>query len=163
MAHSIHSYANGHMATGFTEWQFESLKALLSNRSLPAPPPAPPSAPPSALQLCTQAPSEPPHQQLIPAPVSAQRYPPSPSIETIEEVEHKQIPLRNIRPMSKKLGASKVPASRLPFDEIRIEWPTKFGGSNLCFSRDEDLDAWYTTMLNTHANELAIRALPYRA
>ena len=163
MAHSIHSYANGHMATGFTEWQFESLKALLSNRSLPAPPPAPPSAPPSALQLCTQAPSEPPHQQLIPAPVSAQHYPPSPSIETIEEVEHKQIPLRNIRPMSKKLGASKVPASRLPFDEIRIEWPTKFGGSNLCFSRDEDLDAWYTTMLNTHANELAIRALPYRA
>ena len=82
----------------------------------------------------------------------------------IEEVEHKQIPLRNIGPMKKKLGASKTTrTSRLPFDEIRIKWPTTFSGSNLCFSRDEDLDAWYTTMLNTHANELAIRALLYRA
>ena len=27
-------------------------------------------------------------------------------------------------------------------------WPTKFGGIYMRFSCDEDLDAWYTTMLN---------------
>ena len=172
-----------YISTGFTDWQLESLKALLSkallsNRPLPALPAAPTSdlpadlpsaptlspptsAPPSVLQLCTSAaPSEPPHQQLIPAPVpapvSAQRCPPPPSVETIEEVEH---PLRDIRPMNKKLGASKTPRiSRLPFDEICIGWPTKFGGSNMLFSRDENPDAWYTTMLNTHAKAQQIRA-----
>ena len=162
------------MAHGFTKRQLESLDELfntvvfdpLQNRLIlpSALPPAPPSAPPAALQPCTAAPSEPPHQQLIPAPVATRSYPPTPSVELIEEVEHKQIPLRNIGLMKKKLGASKtIPTSRSPFDEIYIEWPTTFGGSKLCFSRDEDLDAWYTTMLNTHANELAIRALPYRA
>ena len=165
-----------YISTGFTDWQFECLTALLSNRPLPAMPAAPlsdlpadlPSAPTSALssalQPCTQAPSEPPHLQLIPvpvpAPVSAQRYPPSPSVETIQEVEHKQTPLRNIGPMEKKLGASKTSrTSRLLFDEICIGWPTKFGGSNMLFSRDENPDAWYTTMLN-HTDKLATRALP---
>ena len=159
MADSIHSYANGSMAIGFTEWQFESLRALLLNRSLPAPPP-------SALQLYS-SPSEPPHLlptsvpselplQPIPAPISALSYPPSPCVEAIEEVEHKQIPLRNIGPMKKKLGASKkVPTSRLPSVGNYIEWPTTFGESNMLFSRDEDLDAWYTTMLN-HTQKLAI-------
>ena len=149
-----------YMATGFTKWQFESLKALLSNSLPPAPPPAPPSAPPSALPLCTPALLE-LTPQPISTPVSAPSYPLSPSVEMIEEVEIKQIykPLRDIRPMSKKLGALKMTrTSRLPFDEIRIEWPTIFGGSNLCFSRDKDLDVWYTTMLNTYVNELVIWA-----
>ena len=163
------------MAHGFTKRQLESLDELfntvvfdpLQNRLIlpsalpPAPPPAPPSAPPSA--LCTPAPSELPPQP-IPAPVATRSYPPSPCVEAIQEVEYRQIPLRNIGPMKKKLGASKtIPTSRSPFDEIYIEWPTTFGGSNLCFSRDEDLDAWYTTMLNTHANELLVGALPNRA
>ena len=168
IAHSIPSYVNGYIGIGFTKQQWEKLNEIFSSFRSPAPPPAPPSTPLAALQPCTQAPSKPPHQQLIPAPiptpVTTRSYPPTPSIETIEEVEHKQIPLRNIRPISKKLGASKtIHTSRLPFNEIRVEWPTKFGGSNLCFSRDEDLDAWYTTMLNTHANELATRALPNQA
>ena len=163
------------MAHGFTKRQLESLDEFfntvvfnpLQNRlilpsALPSAPPT--SAPPSALQLCTSAaPSEPPHQQLIPAPVATRSYPPTPSVESIQEVEHKQIPLRNIGPMKKKLGASKMPASRLPFDEICIGWPTKFGGSNMLFSRDENPDAWYTTMLNTHAKAQQTRALPIRA
>ncbi len=75
----------------------------------------------------------------------------------IEEVE-KQIynSLRNIRQMRMKLGASskEMPTSRLLFDEIYVEWSTILGGSNMRFSRDESLDAWYTTMLN-HTHKLA--------
>ena len=71
----------------------------------------------------------------------------------MKEVEQKQAytPLRNIGPMKKKLGASNIPVSRLPFDEICIGWPTKFGGSNMLFSRDKNPDTWYTTMLNIYA------------
>ena len=132
------------MATGFTKWQFETLKALLSNRSLPALPAALPSEPHYILPT-SAPPSELPLQQ-IPAPLFARSYPPTLSVEAIEEMEH---PLRNIGPMRKRLGASKmVPTSRLPFDEICIGWPTKLGGSNMLFSHDENPDAWYTTMLN---------------
>ena len=161
-----------HIGTGFTKWQYEALRALLLNQPLLAPPaaptsdlladlpsaliPTPLSAPPLALQPCTSAaPCELPLQP-IPTPVPARSYS-APSVETMKEVEH---PLRNIALMKKKLGASNIPASRLLFNEIYIGWPTKFGGSNMCFSRDEDLDAWYTTMLNTHAKKLATRALP---
>ena len=31
-----------------------------------------------------------------------------------------------------------------------IAWPPKFGGTNMRLSRDQHLNAWYTTMLNTH-------------
>ena len=153
-----------YIATGVTKRQFESLIELLNRSSAVAP--APRSAPPSALQLCTPEPSEPPHLQPtsvlcelplqpIPAPVSARSYPPSPCIKAIQEVEYKQLPLRNIGPMRKKLEAPMMHTSRLPFGR-----PTTFGGSNMRFSHDEDLDAWYTTMLDLHAKKLATRALP---
>ena len=65
-----------------------------------------------------------------------------------EEVE-KQIynPLRNVRQMEKKLGASldKMHTSWLLFDEIWVERSTTLGGNNktLC-CRDEDLNARVT-------------------
>ena len=152
------------MAHGFTDWQFKCLTALLSNRPLPAKPAAPTSdlpadlpsaptpAPPSALSkpphiLPTSAPKCELPLQPIPAPIPARSYS-APSVETMKEVEH---PLRDIRLMKKKLGASNIPVSQLLFDEICIGWPTKFGESNMLFSRDKNPDAWYTTMLNTHA------------
>ncbi len=122
-------------------------------------PSAPPSAPLLAPLPAPPAPQLPP--QPISAPVPARSYPPSPSVETIDEVEYKQIykPLRNIRkqPMQQKHRASKmVPRIRVSkFFEKCIGWPTKSGGINMRFSRDENPDAWYTTMLNTHAKELA--------
>lgn len=166
------------MATGFTKWQFEILKALLLNCSplallvvlLLALLPTPLSALLAALQLYTVALLELLYQQLIPAPifasVLAQRCPLSLSIKIIEEVELKQIykPLYDIQLMRKKLGALKMMRiSWLPFDKIRIKQPTKFGGSKLYFSRDKDLNVQYTTILNTYTNELVIQALPYQA
>ena len=57
----------------------------------------------------------------------------------MKEVKHKQIPLRNIQQMRKKHGAlEKTRISRLSFTEICIGWPTKYGGSDMRFSRDED-------------------------
>ena len=50
--------------------------------------------------------------------------------------------------MRRKLGAPMMHTSRLPSDEIRIRRPSTFGGSNMRFCRGEELDAWYTTMLN---------------
>ena len=137
-------------SNGFTKKQLDRLNELFSS-FLPAPLPAPP---PSAL------PSEPPHLQSTSAPpIPTRSYPPSPSVETIEEVEY---PLQ-VRQMRKKHGVSKkTRTSRSPSAEIYIGWPTKFGGSNMRRSRDEDLDAWYTTMLN-HTQKLAIWATkPYR-
>ena len=137
---------------GFSEEQLNRLDKLFDKflARLALPPSAPPPAPP-ALQ---PAPSELPHIQSTsapnPTPVSARSAPPPPSVETIEEVEYKQIPLRNIQQMRKKHRASKkTRTGRMLSAEICIGWPTKIGGSNMLFSRDEDLDAWYTTMLNT--------------
>ena len=157
------------MAIGVAKGQLDSLIEPLNRSS--AVPPAPSSAPPSARQLCTPEPSEPPHLQLasvlcelplqpISAPVSARSFPQSLCIEAIQEVEYKQIPLQNMRPMRRKLGAPMMHTSRLPSDGICIRRPTGFGGSNMRFCCGEDLDAWYTTMLDTHAKELAVRALP---
>lgn len=152
------------MASGFTKKQIDSLNELFGNFLAPPAPPelpsaqpsAPPAALPSALQLCSPAPSELPselpHPHPIPAPVSAQYYTPSPSGETVEEVGY---PLRNIKQMRKKHGASrKTYTSRLSSADICVGLPTGFGGSYMCFSRDKDLDAWYTTMLS-HTQKLA--------
>ena len=119
----------------FTKKQVDSLNELFSIVLAPAPlelsssPSAPPSAPPSEL----------PHPQSVSVPVSARSYPPSPSVKTMKEVKHKQISLRNIQQMRKKHGASKkMCTSWLPSAEICIGWPTKYGGSDMRFSRDED-------------------------
>ena len=136
---------------------FKSLSAPLYT-SLPAhlaqpaaPPAAPLAAPPPAPQPCAQpTPLELPPQPIT-APVPARSYPPSPSVETIEEVEQKQVykPLRNVKQMRQKFGAArKVPSSQIPSFKNCLRWLAKFGGINICFSRDEEPDAWYTTMLN---------------
>ena len=116
---------------------------------------------PAAPQPCTQpTPPELPPQPIT-APVPARSYPPSPSVKTIEEVEQKQVykPLRNVKQMRQKSGAA-IPRIRVAkFFEDCLGWPAKFGGINMCFSRDEEPDAWYTTMLN-HKRKLAIGAMP---
>ena len=146
--------------------------------SAPTPAPAPPIAPsallPTALPAPPPAPKLPP--QPIPTPVPARSYPPAPSVEALDEVELKQVykqPLRNIRkqPIRQKHRAAeampKCDAENFDaefFDfENCIAWPPKFGGTNMRLSRDQYLDAWYTTMLNTHAKELVTRALPFPA
>ena len=139
---------------------------------LAAPSPAPPQTSPPAQKLCVQTttpelPPQPPTPVPAPAPAPARSYPPSPSVETIEEVEQKQvykIPLRNIRkrPIEQKHRASKTVSKTVSrkcvakFLENWIAWPPRFGGIYMRFSRDEEPDAWYTTMLN------ATDALPYR-
>ena len=126
-----------------------------------------PQTSPPAQKPCAQTtPSELPPQPIsaptpVPAPAPARSYPPSPSVETIEEVEQKQVykPLRNIKQMKqrRKLDATKkVPTSETPSFEKCFGWPPKLGGIYICFSRDKEPDAWYTTMLN------ATDALPYR-
>ena len=61
----------------------------------PAPPPAPPAASPPAHKPFTETPPELPPQPPtpvpapVPTPAPARSYPPSPSVETIEEVELK--------------------------------------------------------------------------
>ena len=141
------------------------LRALLFT-PLPAPPPAP-------LEL----PLLPTPPALLPAPKQTPAYPPAPSVEALEEVECIQVykPLQNIRkrPIRQKYRAAKsLPKTmqKTPRDAEVFEvfgniivQPPKFSGTNIRLSRDEHLNAWYTTMLNTHANELATRALPNRA
>ena len=87
------------MANGLTKKQLDSLYELFNGFLAPSAPQelsAPPPAPLSAL------PPEPPHQQSISAPVlgpiSTRSSPPLPSVESIEEVEQKQVykPLRKI-------------------------------------------------------------------
>ena len=118
----------------------------LRQAPLPAPPPAQkPSAP-------LPTPPELPPQ---PTPVPARSYPPPPSVETIEEVEQKQVykPLRNVKQMRQKHGALRR-MRRIrdaEFFENCIAWPPKFGGTHMRFSRDEEPDAWYTTMLQARA------------
>ena len=108
-------------------------------------PPAPkPSAPPaSKLPPLRQTPA----------------YPPPPSVKALEEVECIQVykPLRNIRkqPIRQKHRAAEAMPKKSCDDEVFvfgniIAWPPKFGGTNMRLSRDQHLDAWYTTMLNTH-------------
>ena len=158
---------------GFTPQQIQSLENFidqklnalfdqLQNRSLLAPSPAPLSAPPPAPSELPPLPSADP-----PTPAHA----PPLDNDTLKEVEYKQAhkSLRTIRqqPIALKPRASKaLPKPRdaefFVFGNC-IAWPPKSGGTNMRLSRDEHLDAWYTTMLNTHANELAIRALPNRA
>ena len=115
-----------------------------------APPPSAPLSAPPAPQPC--APPTPPELtlQLISTPVPARSYPPPPSVETIEEVEHIQVykSLRNIKQMRQKLRAQKMPRSETPSFGNCIGWSPKIGGIDMRFSRDEDLDAWYTTVLN---------------
>ena len=75
-----------YMANGFTEKQLDRLNELF-NSFLPAsaPPPAP-------LELPSALPSDLPHLQSPSAPPAPTRsYPPSPSVETIKEVEQKQV------------------------------------------------------------------------
>ena len=139
---------------------------LILRRS-PAPPSAPLSAPPTASppahKPCAPAPSELPLQLICPQ-IPTRSYPPSPTVETIEEVAQKQVykPLRNIRKQTvdKKHGASiKMPRSQLPSFENYIEGPPISGGINMRFSRDEEPDAWYTTILN-HTQKLTTGAIP---
>ena len=150
---------------GFTPQQIQSLENFidqklnaifdqLQNRSLLA---LAPSAPPSApLPAPPPAPSELP--PLPPTDPPAPAYPtPPPDNDTLKEVEYKQAhkSLRTIRqqPIALKPRASKaLPKSRDAevFGNC-IAWPPKFGGTNMRLSRDEYLDAWYTTMLNTRA------------
>ena len=56
------------------------------------------------------------------------------------------------------LSTLKIPASKTPPFRKCIAWPPKSGGIYISFSRDEEPDAWYTTMLN-HA-QLMFGALP---
>ena len=133
---------------------------------LPAPLPAP-----LAATLATKLPPQP-----LSSPIPARSYPPPPSVETIEEVEHKQVykPLRNIKQMRQKHAIrqkhmmrqkhnalKKVPISKTHFFEKFIRWPPRFSGIYMSFSRNEELDAWYTTMLN-HSQKL-IHASPHLA
>ncbi len=121
------------------------------------------SAPPSAPLPAPPAPQLPP--QPISAPVPAQSHPPSPSVKTIEKVEHKQVykPLRNIRkqPIKQKHRASKtVPRIRVSKSFKKcIGWPTKSSRINMRFSRDKEPDTWYTTILNS-TQKLASEAIP---
>ena len=116
-----------------------------------------PTAPPAPQLPPLPAPPAPPPKQ-------TPTYPPAPSVEALEEVECIQVykPLRNIRkqPMRQKHRAAEAMPKKSCDDEFFvfgniIAWPPKFGGTNMRLSRDQHLDAWYTTMLNTHANELA--------
>ena len=161
---------NNYMGTGFSKKQWDTLKELVDTYWHPpaAPPPAaPPTAPPAA-PLSAPPPASPPAQkpcaptspelppQPIPAPVStpvpAQSYPPSPSVKNKDEVKEKQVYklLRNVKQIRQKFGAAKkMPRIRVSkFFENCIGLPSKFGAVNIYFSRDEDPDAWYTTMLN---------------
>ena len=144
---------------GFTKQQLESLdelfdrkfkqlEDLLLGRSAPPPTPAP-SAPPPAPRLPPLPPTNP--------PTLAHANAPPPGADTLKEVEYKQADksLRNIRkqPNEQKHRAAKAmpnPCDAEVFGNI-IAWPPKFGGTNMRLSRDEHLDAWYTTMLNTRA------------
>ena len=65
-------------------------------------------------------------------------------------------------PFGPEPSTPKTPRDAEVFDVFgnSIIWPPKSGGTYMRFSRDEEPDAWYTTMLNTHANKLATRALP---
>ena len=124
-------------------------KAPLVAQKPSAPPPsALPSAPPAPKPCAQTTPPELP-PQLIPT----RSYPPPPSVETIEEVEQKQVykPLRNVKQMRQKHASKKMPTSETPSFEKCIGWPPKFGGINMRFSRDEEPDAWYTTMLQARA------------
>ena len=142
---------------------FDSLKA-----PLPAPPPAPKLPPPTQSELPPL-----PTPLAPPAPKQTPAHPPPLSVEALEEVEHIQVykPVRNIKkqPIRQKHRAAKAipktPCDAEVFEVFGniIAWPPKFGGTNVRLSRDEQPDAWYTTMLNTHANELATRALLNRA
>ena len=77
----------------------EPFNIFLTPAPLELLPTAQPSAPLLALHPApSELPSEPPYPLLVPAPVSAT---PSPSVETVEEVEY---PLRG-RQMRKKLRA----------------------------------------------------------
>ena len=121
---------------------------LVAQKPSAPPPPASPPAP--KLYAQTTPPELPP--QLIPA----RSYPPPPSVETIEEVELKQVykPLRNLKQMRQKHGASKR-MRRIRNAEFlgnRVAWPPKYGGIYMRFSRDEEPDAWYTTMLQAKAH-----------
>ena len=155
---------------------FDLIKQTWRKPSPIAPPSAPPPAPSELPPLPAPQPSAPPAPKLpqIPAPVPARSYPPAPSVEALEEVEYIQVkkPLRNIRkrPMRRKHRAVEAMLKEFGDPDAKffvlgncIAWPPKFGGINMRFSRDEEPDAWYTTMLNAHANELATRALPIRA
>ena len=148
------------------------MEQMLQKTALLLPPLAQPSAPLSAIPSAP-LPAQPAPPQPIPTPVPARSYPPAPSVEALDEVELKQVyklPLRNIRkqPMRQMLRAAvamlKRPRDAENFDvdffdsENCIAWPPKFGGTNMRLSRDQHLDAWYTTMLNTHAKELATQA-----
>ena len=137
--------------------EIRRLKVRIDRLEPCAPPSAPPSAPtPTQSELPPlPAPPAPPATKQTPA------YPPAPSVEALEEVEYIQVykPLRNIRkqPIRQKHRAAKALPKAMRktcdaevFGNI-IAWPPKFGGTNMRLSRDQHLDAWYTTMLNTHA------------
>ena len=154
---------------GFTKQQIESLDALF-DRELnilfdrlqdhfrsSAPPSAQLSAPsiahlpasPPAPQACASTPPELPPQR-PPQPICP--LPPTDPPSVLEEVEH-----------TWKHRASKaVPTIRVSKTfENCIEGPPKSGGIHMRFSRDEEPDAWYTTMLN-HRQKL-VEALPHPA
>ena len=146
---------------GFTKQQLESLDKLFNQKfqeledrlfGRSAPPPAPPAPAPAP---CTPAPPDLP--QLPPT------HAPPPSTDTLKEVEYKQT-YKSLLPIREQPVLKTVPTPRDAevFGNC-ITWPPKFGGTNMRLSRDQHLDAWYTTMLNTHTKELATRALPFPA
>jgi hypothetical protein len=77
----------------------------------------------------------------------------------LEEVEHTL--KHRASKASKALKA--VPTIRVSkSSENCIGWPPKSGGIYMSFSRDEEPDAWYTTMLN-HMHKLTTGAILHPA
>ena len=132
---------------GFTKQQLESLDKLFDQKfkkledrllgrsaPLPAPPPSPqPELPPLP-------PTNPPTPTYTAPPLDK---------DSLKEVEYKQA-YKSLRIVKQPIPkTAPKPHDAEVFGNI-IAWPPKFGGTNMRLSRDEHLDAWYTTMLNTH-------------
>ena len=93
--------------------------------------------------MCSTTPPELPPQPIpapVPVPVAARSYPPSPSVKTIEEVEHKQVykPLQDNKQIRRKLDAAKkIPTRQAPSFEKCIRWSPELNNINMLLSRDE--------------------------
>ena len=118
---------------GFTPWQIEVLEGFF-NQKLTAPPALPPASPPAPKPCAQTTPPELP-PQLPPLP-------PPPSTDVLKEVEY---------PPKHKASKAVLIIRVAKSSEYCIGWPPKFGGINMRFSRDEEPDAWYTTMLQANA------------
>ena len=144
---SLENFIDQKLNALFDQLQNRSLLALLELQRSSAPPSAPPPAP--LPELPPLPPTDPPSPAYPTPPLDK---------DTLKEVEYKQAykSLRTIRqqPIALKHRASKAlpknPRDAEVFGNC-IAWPPESGGTNMRLSRDEHLDAWYTTMLNTRA------------